>query len=150
VPSGKLLRVEEATSSVVGVSIKALQIGKKQMTLSVFRQLQHEAVWDPETSMSKGIVWGRVNYFWDGDHDHIRAYRAGSRYEPIHIIWQKGAELRRSYLYPDVGEVQSWYPFRRAQHESEPPPNDGAHNILAWWAFCDGRIATSEQLFVAV
>jgi hypothetical protein len=150
--SKQKVSVDEVSLNVVGVSIKAVQIGKKQMTLSVFRQLPHEAVWDPETSEAKGIVWGRVNYFWFEAYDQMRAFRARSRYEPIHIIWQKGVELRRSYLYPDVGEDQSWYPFRRdlRRNDEGPPPIDGASNILAWWAFCDRRIATSDQLFIAV
>lgn len=142
-----------ASLNVISVSIRAIQIGKKQMTLSVFRQLQHEAIWDPETSVSKGVVWGRVNYFWDGDHDWGLSHTSRPQYEPIHIVWQKGAELRRSYLYPDIGEDQSGYPFRQPRTRcppNAPPIIDAAKNILAWWRFCDGRVATSEQLFIAV
>ena len=134
--------VEEATLNVVGVSIKALQIGKKQMTLSVFRQLPHEAVWNTFTRKPRGVIWGRVNYFWNGcgswDQFGLPII------DPIHIDWQSGVELHRSYLSRDLGESTD-LDYARATYD-EPDKS----LVRAWELYYNKHIACADQLFIAV
>ena len=157
----KQVSVDEVSLSVVGVSIKAVQIGKKQMTLSVFRQLEHEAVWDPETFKSRGVVWGRVNYFWPDDSDHSYFGFAGvfqSQYEPVHIVWQAGSALRRSFLYPDIGEYRESYPLYLPREGDSYGPRKRLLEtrkisdklIQKWTKFYEEYIESTEQLFIAV
>jgi len=140
--------VDEASLTVVGVSLKVVQIGKKQMTLSVFRQLLNEPVWDPISMHPQGSVWGRVNYFWDGcgckhfagiGNNWIDHKRYGV---DIHIIWQLGSELRRSCLVPELGEAGNGYPLFRDE--------DRNNDRLAWRMFYDEHIKLADQLFIAV
>ena len=80
------IRVVDTSVTTVSVEIKTLTIGRKQMTLAVFRQLLQEQVISADFTKFKGSVWGHVNYFW-GD-----CQEAGH----LHIIWQNGHELRRA------------------------------------------------------
>lgn len=80
------INVEQASIKTASVEIKVVTINGKQMTLSVFRQLENEDIIDPETLQLKGIPWGRVNYWW------------GDERGECHIIWQKNGKLRRGAL----------------------------------------------------
>ncbi|GAB3719531.1 hypothetical protein GCM10027592_63140 [Spirosoma flavus] len=60
------------------------------MTYAIFKQLPEEDFFD-ESFKITGILWGRVNYFWA---DHKDATDT-----TLHILWQKGSELRRCILY---------------------------------------------------
>ena len=88
------IRKIEATEAVLktaSVEVKALTLNGKQVTLSVFRQLQEEVIIDPDTALLRGVPWGKVNYFWgECSPDHL------------HIVWQQGNELRRSCAYPSA------------------------------------------------
>lgn len=166
--------VDQASLNVVGVSIKTLSIGKKQMTLAVFRQLRHAPIWDTEKLRPYGNVWGHVNYFWDGDgrpdanagvtiRGRWCAMRSANK--PIHLLWQCGPDLCRSCLYVDLGEAASDYPLfhptldqlRRGDSRVNEPLEkewrarapDQKH-VRAWDLFCGRHIRTAEQLFIAV
>jgi hypothetical protein len=79
----------EATVRTATVEIKTLTVRGKQVTLSVFKQLPKEDLLNPETAELLGTAWGKVNYFWGDCHnDHL------------HIVWQKGQELRRACVFP--------------------------------------------------
>ncbi|MFL6353973.1 MAG: hypothetical protein ACJ74Z_19275 [Bryobacteraceae bacterium] len=73
--------------TVQGMSIKKVTIGVDSLTLSILRQLQKEEVLDYHTGRLKGVPWGWVNYS-PGD--------CVEEAEHIHVIWQKGSEVRRS------------------------------------------------------
>lgn len=79
----KRINVEDAKIKTATVEIKALTINAKQMTLSVFRQIQEESIIDEDTLQLKGVAWGKVNYFWKDQEG------------AINILWQKENELRR-------------------------------------------------------
>lgn len=82
------INIENAQIKTASVEIKTITINGKQLTLSVFRQILHEDIFDAETITLKGTPWGLVNYFWKEEYcDH-----------KIHLIWQSGRELRRSIL----------------------------------------------------
>jgi len=160
----KKVTVNEAALNVVGVSIKVIQIGKKQMTLSVFRQLPNEPVWDSEQLRPRGQVWGRVNYFWDkcGCFSQIELGDRtlyGLARDPTHIVWQLGAELRRSCLTSMFGEAKNGYPLAQAppedpsrryqphRVEAQAASNRAAHALREFYA---QHVEAAEQLFIAV
>lgn len=89
----RVITAHEATLKTATVEVKALTISGRQVTLSVFRQLKEEPLVNVETAELCGVPWGVVNYHPDkcaetyGDVEHI------------HVVWQKGTELRRSAVY---------------------------------------------------
>ncbi|KKN81351.1 hypothetical protein LCGC14_0319640 [marine sediment metagenome] len=87
----KLMTVEDAKINTTSISIRVLQIGKRQMTMSVFRQLPCEQIIDLDDDALFGVPWGLVNYFWKGC-----GYKEDS--EHVHVVWQLGQELRRACI----------------------------------------------------
>jgi len=102
---------EEANVTTCTVEVKAVRIGKRQMTLSVFRQIPfaHDLIGrDPNRPLNSepsGEVWGHVDYWWKGcwpgysefdgpNHDH----RDATYNRPCHWLWADGPELRRTIL----------------------------------------------------
>lgn len=86
----RFVRAEEASIRTASVEIRTLTVNGKQMTMGVFRQLVIENVLSPEARALKGRPWGLVNYFpkpCEPDH--------------LHIVWQKGGDLRRACVYPE-------------------------------------------------
>ena len=82
--------IKDATIRTVAVEIKSLTVEGRQVTLSVFRQFDGEDVVDFETLTLKGKIWGRVNY-------HVDCKGLPSNH--IHLVWQKGDELRRDCVF---------------------------------------------------
>jgi hypothetical protein len=91
--------VEIAGASVqtVAITIKALHIGRKQMTQSVFRQLLNEPIWNPHNRVLRGTPWGFIQYFWTG---------CGMDGPHLHVVWQKESELRRTCVSEREGESE--------------------------------------------
>lgn len=83
-----IINVQEANINTINVEVKSLTINGKQVTLAVFRQLQEELLVSSELTLL-GTPWGKVNYHPD---------KCSDTKEHIHIVWQKGSELRRSSL----------------------------------------------------
>ena len=73
------------------VTVRALRIGTKQVTQSVFRQLPKRSVWDDETGQFQGTPWGLVNYFWNDC-----SYSSGTH---LHVVWQDGERLFRDCVF---------------------------------------------------
>ncbi len=100
----KKLFAADATIQTATVEVKVMRIGKREMTLSVFRQLQEEPIIDEQTGKLTGEPWGRVNYHPDkgctDSHEHE------------HVIWQKGNELRRARVHPCYAETSGWRSLR--------------------------------------
>jgi len=84
-----LLNVENAQIKTASVEIKTLTVSGKQVTLSVFRQIIQEDLFDTRNLKLNGVPWGIVNYFWKEDNQDFK----------IHVVWQKGKELRRSLIF---------------------------------------------------
>lgn len=97
------INVSEAMVKTAAVEIKTLTISGKQVTLAVFRQLQEEALIDPKTCKLNGVPWGRVNY-----HPDQSCKDTG---EHIHVVWQKGSELRRSCVREISPVVEAFEPY---------------------------------------
>ncbi len=79
------VHVEEANIKTASVTIQHVTINAKKMTLSVFRQIMKESIFNDDLSL-KGIPWGQVNYFWSENEGYV------------HVLWQKGSELKRCPL----------------------------------------------------
>jgi hypothetical protein len=92
------ITTHEASIKTATVEVKALTISGKQVTLSVFRQLPDEDLIDPETGQLTGEPWGRVNYFWGN-------CTAAAH---LHVVWQKGDELRRACVFESFGKRYSF------------------------------------------
>jgi len=101
---GTRIAAHEATIKTASVEIRALTVSGRQVTLSVFRQLQEEQVVDQESLTLKGPVWGKVNYFWGDD--------ARRTDDPLHVVWQKGDELRRALIPCDISGFSYWSKVR--------------------------------------
>jgi len=89
------LRTQKASVTVVSVSVRALVINNKQVTLAVYRQLDEECPFDENGLI--GNVWGRVNYFW-GECDPVKKRqhdRDVGRFH-LHLVWEQNGELYRS------------------------------------------------------
>jgi hypothetical protein len=89
---GLEIRAADATIRTTEVSIRCLVIGKKQLTLSTFRQIPSSPILDHE-GMPRGPMWGRVNYSWKGC-DHGKPGH-GRDVEHYHIVWQNSGRLMR-------------------------------------------------------
>jgi len=76
-----------ATVRTASVEIKMVTVDNKKMPLNVFRQLLKEDAIDRQTGKLNGNAWGFVNYFWNDC--------GGGSSKHLHVIWQKGNELRR-------------------------------------------------------
>jgi hypothetical protein len=127
----KQLTTQNATITTVAVEVKALTIGSKQVTLSVFRQLQEEPLIAKDGTLN-GVPWGFVNYHPDKCGD--------SRRQHWHLVWQHGEELRRARV--DV--EPSFDQWRSDDHEFAPDEADGY--VEAWVReWLHGRL-TSEPL----
>lgn len=97
----RVLTAHEATIQTVQVEIQTMRVGKKQVTQSLFRQLPHARLLDAKTVQLRGVPWGHVNYWWDGDGSGFGDGRK------LHVVWQLGSELRRGVVFqePDPGEM---------------------------------------------
>jgi hypothetical protein len=106
------IRSQEAAIQTATVEVKTLTLKGRQLTLSVFRQIVVEPILvhaDGEIKLA-GTPWGRVHYFpppcdkKGGDH--------------LHIIWQKGGELRRACVDPVVA-ADLWQPLVHTTYAHE-------------------------------
>lgn len=85
----KQLATQDVTLSTATVEVRTLTLGRKQVTLAVFRQLP-EAPLVAEDGTLNGEAWGWVNYCPD------RTCGTGGGDNHRHIVWQRDGELRRS------------------------------------------------------
>jgi hypothetical protein len=89
----KTLLSRDAVIRTATVEIKALTLGGRQITQSVFKQIPDEMLVNPETLELRGFPWGQVNYRWGDCSDRGQAH--------LHVIWQSGPVLRRACIDPD-------------------------------------------------
>jgi hypothetical protein len=83
-PRERVLKAADAKITTVTVSLQAMIVGPKQVTMSVFRQLVEEPIFDWDAMALKGVGWGWVNYKIEEKPDTA-----------IHLVWQRGDTLRR-------------------------------------------------------
>jgi hypothetical protein len=141
-----LISTREATIKTVGVAIRSLTVSSKQVTMGLFRQLELEPLVDAATGALNGVPWGRVNYFWgDCRNDHL------------HVVWQKGEELRRACCWQvriseltlkDLREELSQYQKTGRDHHYRTP--SGPESIIAHSSYlhddCERRLGVDPRL----
>lgn len=153
--TGRRITTSEAQLKTAAIEIKTVQVGGKQMTLAVFRQLIEQSFvlallherWVRACSdlmnIDGPIAWGYVNY-----HGEALGCAPGDG-EHVHIVWQQGCELRRSCIWriPDspLLNVLLNDPFherwRALSYDSK---------LSAWQTFYDHLVESLDQLFIAV
>lgn len=126
--TGNQLTPQNATITTATIQVQALTIGKKQVTLAVFRQLQETSLIKDDGTLL-GEPWGIVNYHPD---------KCADAPAHLHVVWQYGDELRRSAVkMPGVGRhshpVASLYVQARIIHGTihrpyaQPEAGDSLH-----------------------
>ncbi|WP_406306277.1 hypothetical protein OHA61_34190 [Streptomyces sp. NBC_00885] len=116
----KQLTTQNATITTVAIEIKAITIGSKQVTLSVFRQLEKARLIAHDGTLN-GVPWGYVNYHPD---------KCADDYPHRHIVWQQGQELRRANV----------------SHQPDFDPGVTRHRPLAFESVAVSRYLTSSVL----
>lgn len=97
--SHKKINIEDAKIKTATITINAVSVSKKQMTLAVFRQIQVENIIDENTYQLRGLPWGLVNYYGKNDLENLDdGYYGAFGGKPIHVLWQKKDEFRRCVL----------------------------------------------------
>jgi hypothetical protein len=98
------LTVRNAEIRTAAVEIKTLTVSGKQVTLAVFRQILSEQLIAADGTL-RGIPWGTVNYHSDkmpdsywGPSRMVACDNAAQDKGHIHVVWQKGTELRRTVI----------------------------------------------------
>jgi hypothetical protein len=145
------LTSQNAIVRTATVEIKTMSIGNKQVTLAVFRQLKEELVIDLKTGGLHGVPWGIVNYFW-GDCQ---------TWPHLHVVWQKGTELRRCCMSSRCYSMPSWksgrwfIAFRKARphlskEEAQEAYEQHLEMLTPFWEKHYDAIAKLDQLFIAV
>lgn len=106
---GKKLTASEVAVKTATIAVNVLQIGNKQFTYAVFDQLMEESIIDPDTGKLRGKPWGRVNRHTDCKE------LTKQNIEHVHIIWQKGNELRKAVA------MMPWTATYYCSHPDEVP-----------------------------
>lgn len=104
------IETRRATLDTMAVTIRALHVDKKQMTLAVFRQLpEDEVLWDDE--FEEGIeLWGVVNYtikskFTDENEDNWGRNKKVIKQDiDIWVVYNQDNTLHRSKI-PEPEDV---------------------------------------------
>ncbi len=96
--NGRTVNVEQASLKTATITIQAMTVDKRQVTQSVFRQLLEEPVVDA-AGIFKGVPWGTVNYC------PRKPCVIGKH---LHVVWQKGSELRRASARPPEAKFEPW------------------------------------------
>jgi hypothetical protein len=132
---GRRLSTHEATIRTAAVEVKTLTIRGKQVTQSVFRQLLREDLLDPETVALRGVPWGKVNYFWTQCPNPYRE-RLGFDTAHLHVVWQRGDELRRDCIGPSA--CARWRAFDEGAIRGLFEQRHGLFAALLCWRIAHG------------
>ncbi len=97
------LTVHNAEIHTATVEIKTLTVSGKQVTLAVFRQLREEALIAEDGTLN-GVPWGTVNYH----PDKCATNQDGYPPKHVHVVWQKGLELRRGRVSKPNWDADFW------------------------------------------
>ncbi|MGV9987758.1 hypothetical protein [Streptomyces olivaceus] len=85
------------TIETATIQIRTLNVGAKQMSLSIFRQLLEAPAVDAAGRV-QGKPWGTVNYHPD---------RCDDAKQHLHVVWQLDEQLRRGFvLAPEYARLR--------------------------------------------
>jgi hypothetical protein len=108
--NGVALAAHEAIIQTASVNIQTLRVGKKQVTMGLFRQLPRDILLDPQTLQLRGVPWGHVNYWWDGDGSGS-VYHTQASSAKLHVVWQLGDTLKRAIVH-EAPDGATMYDFQ--------------------------------------
>lgn len=97
--TARIINVEQAEVRTATVTVRALTIDGRQVTMALFRQLQEDRLVEDDGGL-RGLPWGRVNYCPDR-----KACPSGRHF---HVVWQDGDELRRATEKPPPARPDYW------------------------------------------
>jgi hypothetical protein len=103
--TGLPITVDQVEIRTASVEVRTLTLTRKQVTLSVFRQLPERDPIDWETGTLRGEVWGWVNYLTDHGQD-VWVSR--------HTLWRYAH--RADWEYDNGAESYSWN-LRETTHD---------------------------------
>jgi hypothetical protein len=83
-PKGRVLTALNAEVTTATIAITTMVIDRRQVTLSVFRQMVEEPIFDWEKMALRGVGWGYVNYKIEKHPDTA-----------INLVFQRGEDLYR-------------------------------------------------------
>lgn len=88
--NGRVLNKRHAVVHTASIDVKIMRLDKKQVTMSVFRQLPERSIFADEVSISlRGTPWGIVRYVW----------KDCPEWADCHLVWQQDDELFRMPLF---------------------------------------------------
>lgn len=88
------LTKESAVVHTASIDVRIMRLDRRQVTMSVFRQLDEEQVID--NGYLLGDVWGRVNYVWkSGRREAVKFW----------VVWTDGKLIKRSPVYEDFSDM---------------------------------------------
>jgi hypothetical protein len=88
---------DHAILHTVSVDVSVLRISNRQVTLSVFKQLDERKVLDTDGSLN-GVTWGSVKYKWEET----------PAWADYYVVWQDRTNLLRC-PFPLVKSLQNKY-----------------------------------------
>lgn len=113
------------------INVKIMRLDKRQITLSVFRQIDQETIFVVDGTL-RGIPWGRVNYTWNEN-------RPGTEF---HVVWQDNDYLKVCPIPSNqwIGEGGSrWLDWviendfgLKEQFGQSPPGGSAALSVVKW------------------
>lgn len=128
----KQLTTQNATITTATIQVRAITIGARQVTLSVFRQLLEEPLIADDGTLN-GVPWGTVNYHPDKCGDHARHW---------HIVWQHGQELRRGRVDEKPFFDESGHRFRSTTTDTYAAHllSEWAHERVSWCPLAEDNL----------
>jgi hypothetical protein len=162
-PVSRPIDKRHAIIHTASIDVKIMRLDKKQVTLSVFRQLKERKIfelefyqvgdsWNPKVTLL-GTPWGIVNYVWDKCESWTR----------YHLVWQDGneiywmslplvKELTNRFIY---GKQQVWgcrscdvMTWCRQKNDNDGRQRCSICNRKCGYFFVDDHITNGEAFFV--
>lgn len=102
------LHKSHAVVHTATIDVKILRLDKRQLTQSVFRQLDEQLIFRSDGTLG-GTPWGRVNYTWKDNPPGT----------VFHVIYQDGENLKRSpvpaTIRPRLCDAAAWFSDGRSE-----------------------------------
>jgi hypothetical protein len=162
--NGAVLTAQAATIQTAQVAIHVLRVGKKQMTMGMFRQLPYEPIvpwwsfsWIGETAEAQllGAPWGHVNYWWAGNERENTDYlNDGKELHPdpgerLHLVWQREGRLYRDIAFETI--PQHLFGYTCPLRGDGPPPMEACRaEVEQWWSGVWQDLLALPQLYIAI
>ncbi len=105
----KAINVNDVNLKTAFVQVNQLILSNRKMTLQIFKQIEDENIIDFNEAKLLGTPWGYINYFWS----EVKEKR---KEDTIHLLWQKGNELRRCFINGNYKDKFSEVTYEDNEH----------------------------------